>query len=120
MANPLSNHGVNLPDDEQVQPELVPALHGFAPAVVDIPNNNNGWIEERPEEDPEIEEEDEEEEEEEEEEEGRWTLRIRRMTMRLFTLMRLRRVNFQLHLLIQTLPLTLSQKLRPKTKMEMR
>nr|GEW36813.1 hypothetical protein [Tanacetum cinerariifolium] len=33
MANPLSNHGVNLPDDEQVQPELVPALYGFAPAV---------------------------------------------------------------------------------------
>nr|GEY36960.1 hypothetical protein [Tanacetum cinerariifolium] len=33
MANPLLNHGVNFPDDEQVQPELVPALHGFAPAV---------------------------------------------------------------------------------------
>nr|GEY07858.1 hypothetical protein [Tanacetum cinerariifolium] len=32
MANPLLNHGVNLLDDEQVQPELVPALHGFAPA----------------------------------------------------------------------------------------
>nr|GFA71021.1 reverse transcriptase domain-containing protein [Tanacetum cinerariifolium] len=64
MANPLSNHGVNLPDDEQVQPELIPALHGFAPAVLDIPNNNNGWIEEEPEEDPEIKEEEEEEEEE--------------------------------------------------------
>nr|GFC72836.1 hypothetical protein [Tanacetum cinerariifolium] len=34
MENPLLNHGVNLPDDEQVQPELVPALHGFAPAVL--------------------------------------------------------------------------------------
>nr|GFC07244.1 hypothetical protein [Tanacetum cinerariifolium] len=63
MANPLPNHGVNLLDDKQVQPELVPALHGFAPAVLDIPNNNNGWIEEGPEEDPEIEEEEEEEEE---------------------------------------------------------
>nr|GEX97039.1 hypothetical protein [Tanacetum cinerariifolium] len=51
MANPLPNNGVNLPEDEQVQPELIPALHGFAPAVLDIPNNNNGWIEEEPEED---------------------------------------------------------------------
>nr|GEW10335.1 hypothetical protein [Tanacetum cinerariifolium] len=50
---------------EPVQPELVPALHGFAPAVLDIPNNDNGWIEEEPEEDPEMEEEEEEEEEEE-------------------------------------------------------
>nr|GFB51325.1 hypothetical protein [Tanacetum cinerariifolium] len=33
MANPLLNNGVNLPEDEKVQPELVPALHGFAPAV---------------------------------------------------------------------------------------
>nr|GFA76041.1 reverse transcriptase domain-containing protein [Tanacetum cinerariifolium] len=32
MANPLPNNGVNLPEDEQVQPELIPALHGFAPA----------------------------------------------------------------------------------------
>nr|GFA30053.1 hypothetical protein [Tanacetum cinerariifolium] len=64
MTNPLSNHGVNLPDDEQVQSELVLALHGFAPAVLDIPNNNNGWIEEEPEEDPEMEEEEEEKEEE--------------------------------------------------------
>nr|GEV61339.1 hypothetical protein [Tanacetum cinerariifolium] len=61
MANPLSNNGVNLLEDEQVQPELVPALHGFAPAVLDIPNNNNGWIKEEPEEDPEMEEEEEEE-----------------------------------------------------------
>nr|GFC84293.1 hypothetical protein [Tanacetum cinerariifolium] len=63
MENPLPNHGVNLPDDEQVQPELVPALYGFAPAVLDIPNNNNGWIEEEPEKDPKMEEEKEEEEE---------------------------------------------------------
>nr|GEV30861.1 hypothetical protein [Tanacetum cinerariifolium] len=48
-----------------VQPELVPTLHGFTPAVLDIPNNNNGWIEEEPEEDPEMEEEEEEEEKEE-------------------------------------------------------
>nr|GEV03323.1 hypothetical protein [Tanacetum cinerariifolium] len=52
-----------------VQLELVPALHGFAPAVLEIPNNNNGWIEEEPEEDPKMEEEEKEEEEEEEEEE---------------------------------------------------
>nr|GEU50659.1 hypothetical protein [Tanacetum cinerariifolium] len=64
MENPLPNHDVNLPDDEQVQPEPIPALLGFAPAVLDIPNNNNRWIEEEPEEDPEIEEEEEEEEEE--------------------------------------------------------
>nr|GEY00032.1 hypothetical protein [Tanacetum cinerariifolium] len=61
MENPLPNHGVNLLDDEQVQPELIPALHGFALAVLDIPNNNNRWIEEEPEEDPEIKEEEEEE-----------------------------------------------------------
>nr|GEX54960.1 hypothetical protein [Tanacetum cinerariifolium] len=57
MANPSSNHVVNLPDDEQVQPKPAPALLGFAPAVLDIPNNNNGWIEEDLEEDPEMEEE---------------------------------------------------------------
>nr|GEX15565.1 putative reverse transcriptase domain-containing protein [Tanacetum cinerariifolium] len=62
MANPLPNHGVNLPDDEQVQPEPIPALLGFAPAVLDIPNNNNGWIEEEPKEDSKMEEEEEEEE----------------------------------------------------------
>nr|GEW99957.1 hypothetical protein [Tanacetum cinerariifolium] len=65
MANPLPNHIVNLPDDEQVQPEPVPALLGFAPAVLEIPNNKNGWIEEEPEEDLEMEEEEEVEEEEE-------------------------------------------------------
>nr|GEZ58682.1 hypothetical protein [Tanacetum cinerariifolium] len=64
MENPLPNHVVNLPDDEQFQPEPVPALLEFAPAV-EIPNNNNGWIEEEPEEDLEMEEEEEEEEEEE-------------------------------------------------------
>nr|GFD53535.1 hypothetical protein [Tanacetum cinerariifolium] len=63
MANPLLNHGIKLPDDKQVQPEPVPALLGFAPAMLDILNNNNGWIEEEPEEDPEMEEEEEEEEE---------------------------------------------------------
>nr|GFB17725.1 hypothetical protein [Tanacetum cinerariifolium]GFB17766.1 hypothetical protein [Tanacetum cinerariifolium] len=63
MANTLPNHVVNLPDDEKVQPEPVPALLGFAPAVLEIPNNNNGWIEEELEEDLEMEEEEEEEEE---------------------------------------------------------
>nr|GEV96211.1 putative reverse transcriptase domain-containing protein [Tanacetum cinerariifolium] len=57
MENPLPDHVVNLPDDEQVQPEPIPTLLGFAPAVLDIPNNNNGWIEEDPKEDPEMEEE---------------------------------------------------------------
>nr|GEV45604.1 putative reverse transcriptase domain-containing protein [Tanacetum cinerariifolium] len=63
MVNPLPNHGMNLPDDEQIQPEFVPALHGFAPAMLDIPNNNNRWIEEEPEEDPEIKEEEEQQQE---------------------------------------------------------
>nr|GFA32794.1 hypothetical protein [Tanacetum cinerariifolium] len=66
MANPLPNHGVNLLDDEQVQPELVTALHGFVPAVLDISNNNNRWSEEEPEEDPKMKEEEEDEKEEEE------------------------------------------------------
>nr|GEY75913.1 hypothetical protein [Tanacetum cinerariifolium] len=61
IANPLPNHVVNLLDDERVQPEPVPALLGFAPAVLDIPNKNNGWIKKDPEEDPEMEEEEEEE-----------------------------------------------------------
>nr|GEW59353.1 hypothetical protein [Tanacetum cinerariifolium] len=67
MANPLPNHVVNLPGDEQVQPEPAPALLGFTPAVLDIPNNNNRWIEEDLEEDQKMEEEEEKEEEEEEE-----------------------------------------------------
>nr|GEV39229.1 hypothetical protein [Tanacetum cinerariifolium] len=61
MENPLPNHVVNLPDDEPVQPEPVPALLRLAPAVIEIPNNNNGWIKEESEEDPEMEEEEEEE-----------------------------------------------------------
>nr|GEV04949.1 hypothetical protein [Tanacetum cinerariifolium] len=61
MANPLPNHVVNLPDNKQVQPEAAPALLGFVPAVLDIPNNNDGWIEEDSEEDLEMEEEEEEE-----------------------------------------------------------
>nr|GEX73109.1 putative reverse transcriptase domain-containing protein [Tanacetum cinerariifolium] len=64
MANPLPNHVVNLLDDEQVQPEPVLAFLEFAPAVLDIPNNNNGWIEEVPKEDLEMKEEEEGEEEE--------------------------------------------------------
>nr|GEW96182.1 hypothetical protein [Tanacetum cinerariifolium] len=61
MENPLPNHVVNLPDNEQVQPDPVPALLEFAPAVLDILNNNNGWIEKVLEEDPEMKEEEEEE-----------------------------------------------------------
>nr|GEV59000.1 putative reverse transcriptase domain-containing protein [Tanacetum cinerariifolium] len=57
MENLLPNHVVNFLDNEQVQPEPVPALLGFAPAVLDIPNNNNGWIKEEPEEHPKMEEE---------------------------------------------------------------
>nr|GEU32759.1 putative reverse transcriptase domain-containing protein [Tanacetum cinerariifolium] len=63
MANPLLNHVVNLPDDEKVQPKPAPALLEFAPAVLDIPNNNNGWIEKDPKEDPKMEEVEEEERE---------------------------------------------------------
>nr|GEW96158.1 hypothetical protein [Tanacetum cinerariifolium] len=62
MANPLLNHGVNLLGDEQLQHEPVPALLRFAPAVLDIPNSNNRWIEEELKEDPKMEEEEEEEE----------------------------------------------------------
>nr|GEV29437.1 putative reverse transcriptase domain-containing protein [Tanacetum cinerariifolium] len=61
MENPFPNHVVNLPNDEQVQPKPVPALLGFAPVVLEIPNNNNRWIEEEPEEDPKMEEDEEEE-----------------------------------------------------------
>nr|GEW42403.1 reverse transcriptase domain-containing protein [Tanacetum cinerariifolium] len=57
MENPLPNHVVNFPEDEQVQPKPALALFGFAPAVLDIPNNNNGWIEEDSKEDPKEEEE---------------------------------------------------------------
>nr|GEX84914.1 hypothetical protein [Tanacetum cinerariifolium] len=57
MANSPPNYVVNLLDDEQVQPEPAHALLEFAPAVLDKPNNNNGWIEEDPEEDPKMEEE---------------------------------------------------------------
>nr|GEV30326.1 putative reverse transcriptase domain-containing protein [Tanacetum cinerariifolium] len=65
MEDPFPNHVVNLPDDEQVQPEPVPALIRFILAVLEIPNNNNWWIEEEPEEDLEMEEDEEEEEEDE-------------------------------------------------------
>ncbi|GKA86239.1 hypothetical protein Tco_0807950 [Tanacetum coccineum] len=82
MANlPPPNHDANLPEDEPVQPETAPiilyhipaqpegyvndeeepipeqapaALVGFAPQWIggQIPNNNNGWLEEDDEEDP--------------------------------------------------------------------
>nr|GEZ97505.1 hypothetical protein [Tanacetum cinerariifolium] len=46
MANPPPNDlNVNLPEDEPVQPEHAPAMLGFAPAMLNIPNNNNEWIE---------------------------------------------------------------------------
>ncbi|GJR46691.1 hypothetical protein Tco_1008840 [Tanacetum coccineum] len=44
-------------------------MHGFAPAMLNIPNNNNGWIEEDDEEEMEAEEDDEEEMEVEEDDE---------------------------------------------------
>nr|GEX30900.1 hypothetical protein [Tanacetum cinerariifolium] len=61
MANPLLNHVINLLDDEQVQPETTPTLLRITLVVLDIPNNNNWWIKEDPEEDLEMEEGEEEE-----------------------------------------------------------
>nr|GFA97905.1 hypothetical protein [Tanacetum cinerariifolium] len=61
-ANPPSNDlNANLPEDEPVQPKPAPAMLGFAPAMLNIQNNNNGWIEEDDEEEMEAEEDDEEE-----------------------------------------------------------
>nr|GEY85319.1 hypothetical protein [Tanacetum cinerariifolium] len=114
MANPLPNHGVNLPDDEQVQPELVSALHGFAPAVLDIPNNNNGWIKEEPEEDLEIKEEEEDDEKEE------MDIKDEMDDHEIIDPYEIEEGELPPLLLIRTLPLTLSLKLRPKTRMEMR
>ncbi|GJX20429.1 hypothetical protein Tco_0223106 [Tanacetum coccineum] len=51
----------NLPEDEPVQSEHAPIMLGFAPAMLNIQNNNNGWIEEDDEEEIEAEEDDEEE-----------------------------------------------------------
>nr|GEV70424.1 reverse transcriptase domain-containing protein [Tanacetum cinerariifolium] len=46
IANPPPNDlNANLPEDEPVQPEHAPAMLGFAPAMLNIPNNTNGWIE---------------------------------------------------------------------------
>ncbi|GJT75718.1 putative reverse transcriptase domain-containing protein [Tanacetum coccineum] len=62
MANPPPNDlNANLPEDEPVQPEHAPVMLRFAPAILNIPNNNNGWIEEDDEEEMEAEEDDEEE-----------------------------------------------------------
>nr|GEX31770.1 hypothetical protein [Tanacetum cinerariifolium] len=70
MANPPPNDlNANLPEDKPVQPEHVPAMLGFAPAMLNIPNNNNGSIEEDDEEEIEAEEDDEEEMEAEEDDE---------------------------------------------------
>nr|GEY72996.1 hypothetical protein [Tanacetum cinerariifolium] len=46
MANPPPNDlNANLPEDEPVQPEHAHAMLRFVPAMLNIPNNNNGWIE---------------------------------------------------------------------------
>nr|GEV54395.1 hypothetical protein [Tanacetum cinerariifolium] len=46
MANlPPNDLNANLPEDEPVQPVHGPSMLGFAPAMLKIPNNNNGWIE---------------------------------------------------------------------------
>nr|GEU57430.1 hypothetical protein [Tanacetum cinerariifolium] len=59
MANPPPNDlNTNLPEDEHVQPEHAPAMLGFTPTMLNIPNNNNnGWIEEDDKEEMEAEEE---------------------------------------------------------------
>ncbi|GJX74361.1 putative reverse transcriptase domain-containing protein [Tanacetum coccineum] len=72
MANPPPNDFLmlkTLPEDEPVQPKHVPAMLGFAPAMLNIPNNNNVWIEEDDEEEMEVEEDDEEEMEVEDDDE---------------------------------------------------
>nr|GEW35998.1 hypothetical protein [Tanacetum cinerariifolium] len=52
MANPPPNDlNANLPEDEPVQPKHAPIMLGFAPAMLNIPNNNNGWIKEDDEDD---------------------------------------------------------------------
>ncbi|GJZ38436.1 hypothetical protein Tco_0584999 [Tanacetum coccineum] len=67
MANPPPNDlNANLLEDEPVQPEHAPIMLGFAPAMLNLPNNNNRWIEEeKDEEEKEVEEEMEAEEDEE-------------------------------------------------------
>nr|GEZ42780.1 hypothetical protein [Tanacetum cinerariifolium] len=42
---PPNELNANLPEDEPVQPEHAPSMLRFAPAMLKIPNNNNGWIE---------------------------------------------------------------------------
>ncbi|GKE02709.1 hypothetical protein Tco_1390692 [Tanacetum coccineum] len=70
MANPPPNDlNANLPKDEPVQPEHAPIMLGFTPAMLNIPINNNGWIEEDDEEEMEVEEDDKEEMEAEEDDE---------------------------------------------------
>nr|GEV36190.1 reverse transcriptase domain-containing protein [Tanacetum cinerariifolium] len=62
MTNPPPNDlNANLPEDEPVQSEHASIMLGFAPAMLNIPNNNNGWIEEDYEEEMEAEEDVEEE-----------------------------------------------------------
>ncbi|GJS36332.1 putative reverse transcriptase domain-containing protein [Tanacetum coccineum] len=43
MANPPPDDlNTNLPEDESIQPEHAPAMFRFAPAMLNVPNNNNG------------------------------------------------------------------------------
>nr|GEW71838.1 hypothetical protein [Tanacetum cinerariifolium] len=47
MENPPPNDlNANLSEDEPVQPEHAHAMFGFAPVMLNMPNNNNGWIKE--------------------------------------------------------------------------
>nr|GEV05051.1 hypothetical protein [Tanacetum cinerariifolium] len=62
MANlPPNDLNANLFEDEPVQPEHAPIMLGFLPAMLNIQNNNNGWIEEDEEEEMEAKQDDEEE-----------------------------------------------------------
>ncbi|GJS04120.1 hypothetical protein Tco_0320628 [Tanacetum coccineum] len=67
MANlPPPNNDPNVPEEEPIPEQAPAALVGFAPQWIggQIPNNNNGWLEEDDEEDP---EEDDDEDPEEDE-----------------------------------------------------
>ncbi|GJV37606.1 hypothetical protein Tco_1410083 [Tanacetum coccineum] len=70
MANlPPPNNDPNVPEEEPIPEQAPAALVGFAPQWIggQIPNNNNGWLEEDDEEDPE--EDDDEDPEEDDDEE---------------------------------------------------
>nr|GEY85978.1 hypothetical protein [Tanacetum cinerariifolium] len=49
---PPPNNNLNVPKEEPILDQAHPALVGFAPQWIggQIPDNNNGWLEEEPEE----------------------------------------------------------------------